>query len=129
MIAPGQDDLAAAGVMRNGITIVENLIAFFHQQQVALRTRRRHCLGRQLGSVGRREGKAFATVEIGVLTDEAIRRKAPDDSRIDQGRAQIVFLGQTVNSWKHESHDVADLLRAANDVPGVKRIRGQRPSR
>ncbi|MFN8589394.1 MAG: tRNA (N6-isopentenyl adenosine(37)-C2)-methylthiotransferase MiaB [Candidatus Eisenbacteria bacterium] len=43
------------------------------------------------------------------------------------GFCEIVFLGQTVNSWKHESHDFADLLRAANDVPGVKRIRYTSP--
>lgn len=44
-----------------------------------------------------------------------------------QGFREIVFLGQTVNSWKHETHDFADLLRAANDVAGVHRIRFTSP--
>ncbi|MCC6649691.1 MAG: tRNA (N6-isopentenyl adenosine(37)-C2)-methylthiotransferase MiaB [Candidatus Eisenbacteria bacterium] len=44
-----------------------------------------------------------------------------------QGFREIVFLGQTVNSWRHDSHDFSDLLRAANDVPGVRRIRFTSP--
>ncbi|MBK7368960.1 MAG: tRNA (N6-isopentenyl adenosine(37)-C2)-methylthiotransferase MiaB [Candidatus Eisenbacteria bacterium] len=44
-----------------------------------------------------------------------------------QGFCEIVFLGQTVNSWKEGAHDFADLLRAANGVAGVKRIRFTSP--
>ncbi|MCC6350013.1 MAG: tRNA (N6-isopentenyl adenosine(37)-C2)-methylthiotransferase MiaB [Candidatus Eisenbacteria bacterium] len=43
------------------------------------------------------------------------------------GCREIVFLGQTVNSWKHDGHDFADLLRAANDIEGVLRIRYTSP--
>ena len=44
-----------------------------------------------------------------------------------QGFREIVFLGQTVNSYHDGTHDFADLLRAANDVPGVLRIRYTSP--
>jgi tRNA-2-methylthio-N6-dimethylallyladenosine synthase len=44
-----------------------------------------------------------------------------------QGCREIVFLGQTVNSWRHGEHDFADLLRAANDVDGVLRVRFTSP--
>lgn len=44
-----------------------------------------------------------------------------------QGFREIVFLGQTVNSWRHDAHDFADLLRAANDVDGISRIRFTSP--
>ena len=44
-----------------------------------------------------------------------------------QGYREIVFLGQTVNSWRHGGHDFADLLRAANDIDGVLRVRYTSP--
>ncbi len=44
-----------------------------------------------------------------------------------QGYREIVFLGQTVNSYHDGTHDFADLLRATNDVPGVLRIRYTSP--
>jgi len=44
-----------------------------------------------------------------------------------RGYREIVFLGQTVNSWRHGDHDFADLLRAANDVEGVLRVRYTSP--
>jgi tRNA-2-methylthio-N6-dimethylallyladenosine synthase len=44
-----------------------------------------------------------------------------------QGFREIVFLGQTVNSYHDGTHDFADLLRATNDVPGVLRIRYTSP--
>jgi tRNA-2-methylthio-N6-dimethylallyladenosine synthase len=44
-----------------------------------------------------------------------------------QGFREIVFLGQTVNSWNDGTHDFADLLRAANEVPGVLRVRFTSP--
>jgi len=44
-----------------------------------------------------------------------------------QGFREIVFLGQTVNSWNDGTHDFADLLRAANEVAGVLRLRFTSP--
>jgi tRNA-2-methylthio-N6-dimethylallyladenosine synthase len=44
-----------------------------------------------------------------------------------QGFREIVFLGQTVNSWNDGRHDFADLLRAANEVEGVLRVRFTSP--
>lgn len=46
---------------------------------------------------------------------------------VAQGCREIVFLGQTVNSWRHGEHDFADLLRAANGVEGVLRVRYTSP--
>ncbi len=46
---------------------------------------------------------------------------------VSQGYREIVLLGQTVNSWRHGEHDFADLLRAANDVEGVARVRFTSP--
>lgn len=43
------------------------------------------------------------------------------------GHREIVFLGQTVNSYRHGPHDFADLLRAADAVEGVERIRFTSP--
>ncbi len=45
----------------------------------------------------------------------------------ESGCREIVFLGQTVNSWRHGDHDFADLLRAANEVDGVLRVRFTSP--
>jgi tRNA-2-methylthio-N6-dimethylallyladenosine synthase len=45
----------------------------------------------------------------------------------EQGFKEIVFLGQTVNSYHDGTHDFADLLRAADRVPGVLRIRFTSP--
>jgi tRNA-2-methylthio-N6-dimethylallyladenosine synthase len=44
-----------------------------------------------------------------------------------QGFREIVFLGQTVNSWHDGAHDFADLLRAADRVEGVLRLRFTSP--
>jgi len=46
---------------------------------------------------------------------------------VDQGFREVVFLGQTVNSWRHGDHDFADLLRATNDVEALVRIRYTSP--
>ena len=43
------------------------------------------------------------------------------------GFREIVFLGQTVNSYHDGAHDFADLLRATEDVEGVLRIRYTSP--
>ena len=43
------------------------------------------------------------------------------------GFREVVFLGQTVNSWRHGEHDFADLLRATDAVEGLLRIRFTSP--
>ena len=43
------------------------------------------------------------------------------------GFVEIVFLGQTVNSYHDGTHDFADLLRATDRVEGLKRIRFTSP--
>ncbi|MCE9628161.1 MAG: tRNA (N6-isopentenyl adenosine(37)-C2)-methylthiotransferase MiaB [Candidatus Eisenbacteria bacterium] len=49
------------------------------------------------------------------------------ESAAAQGFCEIVFLGQTVNSYHDGTHDFADLLRAASAVPGVLRVRYTSP--
>ena len=44
-----------------------------------------------------------------------------------KGFREIVFLGQTVNSYHDGTYDFADLLRAAAAVPGVLRVRYTSP--
>ena len=44
-----------------------------------------------------------------------------------QGFREIVFLGQTVNSYHDGTHDFAELLRRAAEVPGVLRLRYTSP--
>ncbi len=44
-----------------------------------------------------------------------------------RGFREVVLLGQTVNSWRHGESDFADLLRAANDVDGILRVRFTSP--
>jgi len=46
---------------------------------------------------------------------------------VAQGFREVVFLGQTVNSYHDGEHDFADLLRAADAVPGLLRIRFTSP--
>ena len=46
---------------------------------------------------------------------------------VDQGFREVVFLGQTVNSYHDGHHDFADLLRAAAEVEGLYRIRYTSP--
>jgi tRNA-2-methylthio-N6-dimethylallyladenosine synthase len=46
---------------------------------------------------------------------------------VADGYREVVFLGQTVNSWHDGSHDFADLLRAAREVEGLWRIRFTSP--
>ncbi|HEY3215240.1 MAG TPA: tRNA (N6-isopentenyl adenosine(37)-C2)-methylthiotransferase MiaB [Candidatus Eisenbacteria bacterium] len=45
----------------------------------------------------------------------------------DQGFREVVLLGQTVNSYRDGAHDFADLLRAADQVEGLLRIRFTSP--
>jgi len=43
------------------------------------------------------------------------------------GHREIVLLGQTVNSWRHDGRDFADLLRATAAVDGIERVRFTSP--
>ena len=44
-----------------------------------------------------------------------------------EGFKEVVFLGQTVNAYRDGDVDFADLLRAADRVPGIERIRFTSP--
>ncbi len=46
---------------------------------------------------------------------------------VAQGFVEVVFLGQTVNSYHDGRHDFADLLRAASRVEGLLRLRYTSP--
>jgi tRNA-2-methylthio-N6-dimethylallyladenosine synthase len=45
----------------------------------------------------------------------------------EAGYRELVLLGQTVNSYRHEEADFADLLRAVAGVDGIERIRFTSP--
>jgi tRNA-2-methylthio-N6-dimethylallyladenosine synthase len=45
----------------------------------------------------------------------------------EQGTTEITLLGQTVNSYHDGEHDFADLLRAAGQVAGLRRVRFTSP--
>ncbi|MBN2542325.1 tRNA (N6-isopentenyl adenosine(37)-C2)-methylthiotransferase MiaB [bacterium] len=45
------------------------------------------------------------------------------ESAVQQGVREITLLGQNVNSYFDGEHDFADLLKAANDIEGLWRIR------
>ncbi len=44
-----------------------------------------------------------------------------------EGFKEIVFLGQTVNAYRHEGVDFAELLRRADRIDGIERIRFTSP--
>jgi tRNA-2-methylthio-N6-dimethylallyladenosine synthase len=46
---------------------------------------------------------------------------------VAQGAAELTLLGQTVNSYRHEEADFADLLTAVSEIDGVKRVRFTSP--
>ncbi len=46
---------------------------------------------------------------------------------VSEGFREVVFLGQTVNSYHDGARDFTDLLRAANEVEGLARIRFTSP--
>ena len=48
-------------------------------------------------------------------------------SAVARGFREVVFLGQTVNSYHDGTHDFADLLRATDPVEGLLRIRFTSP--
>ena len=49
------------------------------------------------------------------------------ESAVERGARAITLLGQTVNSYTHESRTFADLLRAVSDIDGLARIRFTSP--
>jgi len=48
-------------------------------------------------------------------------------SAATEGFREVVFLGQTVNSYHDGTHDFADLLRATDEIEGIFRIRYTSP--
>jgi tRNA-2-methylthio-N6-dimethylallyladenosine synthase len=45
----------------------------------------------------------------------------------EQGTSEVTLLGQTVNSYHDGEHDFADLLRAAGQIDGLRRLRFTSP--
>ena len=45
----------------------------------------------------------------------------------EAGASEVTLLGQTVNSWRHDGNDFADLLRAVGAVDGIRRVRFTSP--
>ncbi len=43
------------------------------------------------------------------------------------GATEVTLLGQTVNSWRADGNDFADLLRAVGTVDGIRRVRFTSP--
>jgi tRNA-2-methylthio-N6-dimethylallyladenosine synthase len=62
--------------------------------------------------------------ERGVPPREVLRQAR---AHADAGYRELVLLGQTVNSYRHEEADFADLLRAVAAVDGIERIRFTSP--
>lgn len=62
--------------------------------------------------------------ERGVAPDEVLRQCEDLASR---GYKEVTLLGQTVNSYRHEDVDFADLLEMIVDVDGLERIRFTSP--
>jgi tRNA-2-methylthio-N6-dimethylallyladenosine synthase len=61
-------------------------------------------------------------------------RSLPGPVLVEQIRAlagvgvrEVVLLGQTVNAWRYDGWDFADLLRRTAAVPGIRRIRFTSP--
>ena len=62
--------------------------------------------------------------ERGVPPREVLRQAR---ALADAGVREVVLLGQTVNSYRHEEADFADLLRAVARVDGLERVRFTSP--
>ncbi len=62
--------------------------------------------------------------ERGVAPDEVLRQCRDLGER---GYREVTLLGQTVNSYRHEETDFADLLEMIVDVDGIERIRFTSP--
>jgi tRNA-2-methylthio-N6-dimethylallyladenosine synthase len=46
---------------------------------------------------------------------------------VEKGTSEVTLLGQTVNSYNDGEHDFADLLRAAGQIDGLRRLRFTSP--
>ncbi len=46
---------------------------------------------------------------------------------VSKGAKEITFVGQTVNSWKHDGKRFGDLLHTAGEIEGLERIRFTTP--
>ncbi len=62
--------------------------------------------------------------ERGVAPREVLRQVR---AHAEAGYREVVLLGQTVNSYRHEEADFADLLRAVAQVDGIERVRFTSP--
>jgi tRNA-2-methylthio-N6-dimethylallyladenosine synthase len=62
--------------------------------------------------------------ERGVAPREVLRQVR---AHAEAGYREVVLLGQTVNSYRHEQADFADLLRAVAGVDGIERVRFTSP--
>jgi tRNA-2-methylthio-N6-dimethylallyladenosine synthase len=62
--------------------------------------------------------------ERSLPADEVIRQV---EHAAAEGFKEIVFLGQTVNAYRHENVDFAELLRRADRIGGIERIRFTSP--
>jgi tRNA-2-methylthio-N6-dimethylallyladenosine synthase len=62
--------------------------------------------------------------ERGVPPREVLRQTR---ALAEAGYREVVLLGQTVNSYRHEEADFADLLRAVARVDGIERVRFTSP--
>jgi tRNA-2-methylthio-N6-dimethylallyladenosine synthase len=62
--------------------------------------------------------------ERGVAPREVLRQVR---AHAEAGYREVVLLGQTVNSYRHEEADFADLLRAVAGVDGIERVRFTSP--
>ena len=62
--------------------------------------------------------------ERSLPADEVVRQV---EHAAAEGFKEIVFLGQTVNAYRHEDVDFAELLHRADKVPGIERIRFTSP--
>jgi tRNA-2-methylthio-N6-dimethylallyladenosine synthase len=61
-------------------------------------------------------------------------RSRPLESVVDEtrnlvsaGYTQVTLLGQNVNSYDHDGHSFTDLIAAAAEVPGIRRVRFTSP--
>ena len=41
----------------------------------------------------------------------------------DQDYVEVILLGQNVNSYSHDQHNFADMIKKVADVPGIERVR------
>jgi tRNA-2-methylthio-N6-dimethylallyladenosine synthase len=62
--------------------------------------------------------------ERGVAPREVLRQVR---AHAAAGYREVVLLGQTVNSYRHDEADFADLLRAVANVDGIERVRFTSP--